>query len=103
MRDKLAFDADDEMRAGAIVTSLLLEYPEVWVRRSSSRRGYHIVVDAPHDLMKRFELYDCRGRLMADLKRRARGLPVNILFYWKNSKFTSKWVRVKPLEVSEDG
>ena len=101
VRDKLAFDCDDQVRAGVVIASLLAEYPEVWVRRT--RRGFHVVVDAPHDLLKRREIGDCYGRLYGDYKRRKIGLPLNIIFFYKNKRFVSKWVRVKPVEVDENG
>lgn len=98
-RSRLNFDCDSELRAGVVIASLLTEYPEVFVRRSSSGRGYHVVVDDEPDLLKRKLIGDCYGRLYGDYARRKTGLPTGILFMYKNKKFASKWVRVKPIEV----
>ena len=98
VRNRQNFDADYPERAGQIITSLLLKYPEVYVRRT--RRGYHIVIDSEPDLIERWILYDCWGRLVSDLKRKKLGLPTGILFSYKNKRFASKWVKVKAVEVS---
>lgn len=99
VRDKQNFDCDDETRTACVVASLLLKYPMVWVRRS--RRGHHVVVDAAPNLMERWMIGDCFGRLHADMKRVKAGNPIGILFYYKNHSFTSRWVPVKAVPFEE--
>jgi hypothetical protein len=98
-RSKQNFDCDDTIRAGCVIASLLLKYKEVFVRRSSSGRGFHVVVDSKPDLLERWVIGDCFGRLHADMKRAKRGLPIGILFYYKNKKFTSRWVPVRAINL----
>lgn len=98
VRDRQNFDADDMIRAGAIITSLLLRDKEIFVRKSPSGRGYHIVVDREPDLIERWILKDCWGRYTGDLKRAKRKLPIGILFMFKNKMFASKWMRVKAID-----
>jgi hypothetical protein len=99
VRDRLNFDCDDELRAGCVIASLLVDHPEVRVRRSPGGRGYHVVVDSAPDLVKRWELGDCLGRLHGDMKRAKAGLPTGILFMYKNGRFASRWVRVRAIDV----
>lgn len=99
VRDKLAFDVDEPTRVGQIIASLFLEYQEVWVRRSSSGRGFHVVVDAPSSMLQRWLLRDCYGRWSGDRKRAKVGLPQNILFFFKNGRYASKWVKVRPISL----
>ena len=102
VRDRQNFDYDNEMLAGRGIASLLTKYPEVWVRKGL--RGYHVVVDSEPDLIERYTIGDCWGRFNADLKRKKRGQPLadrtGILFYYKNKKFKTRWVRVRAIDFT---
>ena len=103
VRQKLNFDCDSLDRTMYVLACLFSEYDDIWVRKSPSGRGHHIVVDAPHSLLKRIMIGDCYGRVKADCARIKLGLPIGILFHWKGEngkgKQASKWVKIKPIDV----
>jgi len=101
VRDWQNFDTDDMIRAGAIITSLLLKDREVFIRKSASGRGFHIVVNRKPDLIERWILKDCWGRYTGDLKRKKVGKPIGILFGFKNMRYTSRWKRVRAVGWAE--
>ena len=103
VRDRQNFDADDQMRGGQIIACLLLKHQEGFVRKSPSGRGYHVVVDSEPDIIERWILGDCRGRLWGDWKRLVAGLPIGILFGYKNGRFASRWVRVRAINLDGGG
>lgn len=102
-RDWFGLDVDNKIKARK-VKAILLGIAEVnplikkvEMRTSSGRRGKHFKVHLHrYFTMKellaiRRLLFDCSGRVNADEKRLKIGRNIDILFYFKNSRFATKW------------
>jgi len=69
-------------------------------RHSSSGRGYHFKINVlnhtkKENLLIRYMLGDCYGRLMCDTRRLQHGIKhFDILFDKKKNKNSSKWIKI---------
>lgn len=116
MRATLTFDLDDVedmVEFKHFVESVMSQYENVWVRRSSSGDGFHVKVsDVPEfdlttgkliikdrlfDALQAVEIradteQECKGRLTGDRGRLEAGLQVGRLFVVKTGKVAGEWV-----------
>lgn len=111
------FDADHTTDSGTFVKGnldqmdhaieVLKRYGDVYVRKSSSGKGFHVSVDADitpeEELALRRELNDCKGRCIADESRVRSGLRSSRLFKWKSKTRVSKDYKVELHKTKQAG
>lgn len=94
---KIQIDIDDKEIGKQTLRILRILKIKGKYRLSSSKRGYHFVIDTnkhtkKENLIIRYIFNDCNGRWNADLRRLKHGIALfDILFDKKKNRKATKW------------
>lgn len=99
-KDKIGLDIDDRKKGKQLLKILRILKLKGFYRLSSSKRGYHFLIDTNNhtkkeSLLIRYMLGDCYGRWYGDFRRLENGIKhFDLLFNKKKNKECGKWRKI---------